>query len=1020
MAAVTLKDLMDPLTKIQAATESSSESLDAMNVALNAQIKTEVSIIQRLDKLIAVNTQADSLGAGDLLLIREQRMQTNLLKKIAGAKDGGSKGGALGKSSKGFKDGAEALKLLGAGASTLAKGLLIFKFVPKKAITKFKDSLYDLYEVMQEFDTKKVKEGAEAFALMANSIGKFAVGLVKAAILLPIGMLGIKLLGVVIKMATPIFANLGKKSKDVNKGAKALDLMGSSMLSFAKGLALAGIVSVVGLVAVPFLILSIGLLGGAFFLLGKIATPINRGSKALDKMGDALKSFALGLAGFALVTFFILMKPIILVGMVASLVLIGGAVAILGKMSKQIRKGTATLALMGLGIALFGFGYAIFASQFPENVGLLDIVVQAAAIALIGGAVALVGKFGLKNAAVGAAALALNGLALLVFLKGYEPYAKATKGLNLKDVLVQAGVIVGIGLAAALVGKFGIQNIAMGALAMSLNGIGLWIFTIGYVPFAAATRGMTIGDVGIQAAVLTGVGGIMTLAGIAVAASAGSALLGPALFAAAGGALLLLAPGLQAMRDLNFTTEDGIALATTLGAISMAFAGTTPGEGEEGGLWSGVKGAFSRVGESGAGVAAAAMYGAAGLALQSLAKGLVAFKAIKFTKEDSADLALALGSVSAAFAQAGGEASPPGGLFGDVFGNAFSPNAVENGIDSVMDAGEALTSIATGLNAFQGLKDPVGLADKIGAVIGMVGKAFASIGGADMEEKDGGSFLGFTWDENVIEKGIDSIMDAGEALTGIAEGLNKFQGLKDPKATAGKIKDVLSLVGGAFAAIGGQEEKDGGSFLGFTWDENVIEKGIDAVDGAGKSLTDIATGLNGFANIDATKVSASIGTFLTSISSTFKELYEKNANISEQLEDFSSFIVTLGDVAKKGYLDKAADGISKIADSINKIDVDKTIAFGELFRSSAKLQDDDDAYEALAQAVEDIRDILKSSDSGKSTPSGNTANPTSTNTPTTSGSNITLNATLRSLSRAITDLPISIASMELVVTDPNR
>ena len=289
----------------------------------------------------------------------------------------------------------------------------------------------------------------------------------------------------------------------------------------------------------------------------------------------------------------------------------------------------------------------------------------------------------------------------------------------------------------------------------------------------------------------------------------------------------------------------------------------------------------------------------------------------------------------------------------------------------------------------------------------MVGAAFASIGGAEMEEKDGGSFLGFTWDENVIEKGIDSVMDAGEALTGIAQGLNKFQGLVNPKETAEKIKDVLALVGGAFAAIGGNEEKDGGSFLGFTWDENVIAKGIEAVDGAGQSLTDIATGLNGFANIDATKVSSSIGTFLTSISATFKELYEKNENISEQLEDFSSFIVTLGDVAKKGYLDKAAEGISKIADSINKIDIDKTIAFGELFRSSAKLQDDNDAYEALAQAVEDIRDILKS---GGTAAASNASGTSGTGGGSSSGENASLNITLRSLNRAIDTLPRKIST----------
>ena len=178
------------------------------------------------------------------------------------------------------------------------------------------------------------------------------------------------------------------------------------------------------------------------------------------------------------------------------------------------------------------------------------------------------------------------------------------KGMSLKDVLVQGAAILAIGIAIAVVGKFGIMNMAMGALSMALIGAALAIFNFGYVPFAQTTRGMGIEDVGVQLAILAGIGTAMGIAGVAVAASGGTAMLGPALFAAAGGALLVLAPGLQAMRDLKYTTEDGIALATTLGAVAMAFAGTAPEEGEEGGLWSSVKGAFSRVGESGAGVAA--------------------------------------------------------------------------------------------------------------------------------------------------------------------------------------------------------------------------------------------------------------------------------------------------------------------------------------------------------------------------------------------------------------------------------
>ena len=1036
MAAVTLKDLMDPLTKIQAATESSAESLDALtlsvatgngqrNVQTSILRKIQTSLANRLGKLIEATVEADSLQLGDVLLAKELRTQTKLLKLISkgpgkGKGAEGKASGVVGKSSKGFKDGADALKLLGAGASTLAKGLIIFKFVPKKAITKFKDSLYDLYEVMQKFDTKKIKEGAEAFALMSNSIGKFAVGLVKAALLLPIGILGIKLLGIVIKMAIPIFANLGKKSKDVNKGAKALNLMGTSMLSFAKGLALAGLVSVIGLVAVPFLILSIGLLGGAFFLLGKIATGINKGSRALDKMGDAMKSFALGLAGFALVTFFILMKPIILLGMVASLLLIGGAMFLLGKMSKQIRKGTATLSLMGLGIALFGFGYAIFAAQFPATIGLMDIIIQAAAIALIGGAVGLISKFKIMDMAEGALSLVLIGAALVIFGFGYERYAKVTRGVKLMDVLVQSAAILGIGIAAAIVGKFGITNVAMGALSMALNGAGLFIFSLGYTPFAKSTKGMTLGDVGIQAAALTAIGVVMGVAGLAVAASAGTVMLGPALFAAAGGALLLLAPGLQAMRDLKYTNDDAKELAVTLGAVTMAFSGVK----EDDGFFGSIGSAFAQVGKSGAGLAAAAMYAAAGLSLRALSKGLTAFKNVGFTEEDARMLAVTLSAVSTGFAQAGGEAKNPGGILGSVFGNALSPNAVETGIKSVMKSGDALRSIANGLTSFKGIEDPIGISAKIAQVVGFVSKAFAAI--ADEGNVEAGGFFGslFGVKKNKVAEGIESVKGAGKELKDIADGLAVFKGIENPEALGSKISAVVGMVGSAFAAVGGKTNEKSALFGLVSWDEDAIQAGIQSVSGAGKTLEEIATGLQGFSgNFEPVAVAESIGKMLTSVGEAFSSLYAANPEMSAELKDFSTFIVTLGDVAEKGLLDKAADGIAKIADSINKIDIDKTVAFGDLFRSSADLSSNDKAYEALADAVSEIRDMLASSGGGGGGEGMGAAAGSGTGSPVaaaaSSGSSskvlAKLNRTLSSLNNAITQLPGNIESAEFVV-----
>jgi len=1046
MAVATIKDLLDPLSKIQATSESSAESLDAINIALGTQIKGDEAIIRKLDELIKVNSGVE-LNALDIKMLVNLRKQTKLLQAIAAKKGGaGTAGGGKGADTKGFKEGAQALGLLGAGAKTMAAGMLLFSIVPKGGIKKFKTALFDIYEIMGKLDGKNVKEGAESFKIISDSIGKFAVNLVKATLLLPIAFLGIKLLGVVIKALIPTFETLGKQSKKINKGAKSLDLMGSSLLSFAKGLVLAGLAAIVGIIAIPFLIISMVLIGGAMALLGKLSKPIRKGARALDKIGDALKSFALGLAVFALTTFFIMMQPMIIVGMVASLVLIGGAVALLGVFNKQINKGSVSLALMGIGLAIFGLGYAVFA------------------------------------------------------------FTVAKTAPTLEAIAIQAGILIGIGVVTAILGSM-FSLIIQGALSLAVMGLGLLVFGLGYTPFASATKGTTLGDIGVQAGVLTALGLVFAAAGVGALFIGAGAIA----FAAVGGALLLLAPGLQAIKKVDFTEDDSVKLTTMLSGVKAAFLGT---DGEDsGGFFSMIGGAISGAVDSAKMIAAAAGFAAAGIALTKLSEGLKAYQKVNWTNEQSLELATVLTGISAAFAQAGGEAATPTGLFGAVFGNAFSPNATKKGIDAVMGAGKALTNIAEGLKAFQSLVesevdfDVLGVA--ISKTVGFVQRAFAAVASEGNVEAGGFFNSLFGIEKNKVQEGIDSVDGAGKALTGIVKGLSAFQklvesevdfdavgaaisksvgfvqeafaavadqgnvkaggfwgsllgieknkvqegiqsvqgagdelkkiadalstfsGLKDPEATAGKIKAVLGMVGAAFASIGGSEneETDGNWFI--SWDENKIQKGIEAVDGAGDALVDIATGLKAFSgDFDPVAVATSIGTLLTSIGTAFSDLYATNPLISTQLHDFSTFIVTLGDVAEKGLLDKAADGISKIADSINKIDIDKTVAFGDLFKSSAKLSEDDDAYKALAKAVEDIRDMM--ADSGGATDSGGGFlsgakdllgfGPSAPAKVAAKGPDPMkrLNSTLGRLESAITALPTNIQTMKLEVTLPNQ
>ena len=516
MAVVTLKDLMDPLSKIEAAAQSTNEKLDAL-IAVSTGgsgggdfTKEVVNQLEKQTDLLRViaSSGGNSSNANQVgLLIDQGFAQTELLTAIEANTSRNPLGGLFGRKGGGAKksEAGATLNDLGIGAKLTAKAMMLWLLVPKKALGKFKGFVTDTLDAFENVKPKKVKAGADALAVASGAAMISAKALMIWAFV-PESAID-KFTAYITKLDKALSKTTPKKAK---KGAETLGLMGDALLKFAKGLALAAILVPLGLIAIPFLLLAVTAVGGIMALIGgkKMSQRIGRGAKTLDKVGDALKSFAIGIGLFALSTMFIILAPAVLIGMVASLVLIPGAIAILGgkKMSKRIRRGALGLALVGVALIPFALGLALF--------------------------------------------------------------SMATKGNGIGDVLIQGATILAIGGAAALVGKFGMSNILMGALAMAVNGLGLMVFSLGYTPFAESTKGMKFTDVLVQSGILIAIGGIMALAGLAVGATAGAALLGPVLYGAAGGALLLLAPGLEAMKNVDFKEKDAKDLSFTLGAVA--------------------------------------------------------------------------------------------------------------------------------------------------------------------------------------------------------------------------------------------------------------------------------------------------------------------------------------------------------------------------------------------------------------------------------------------------------------------
>jgi len=1018
MAKVQLADLMNPLTKIEQSTRETANKLDALVDILTSNntkpsgtkpvdtphqkqlistITGAASLAESLNRAILIELTNHGKQLSRMVLLSTSMFRLaymNRKKESTTETDEGllsSKKGKT-KSKGGVKAGAEALLLLGVSAMQMAKALMVFTFVPKKSIIKFQSFIVDIFTKLDEFDQKKIKKGAEN-----------------------------------------------------------LILMGDSIMNFSKSLAISALLILPGLIAIPFLIVTIGIMSSVMYLIGTRSKQIGKGGKALEKVGDGLKSFGIGLAVFALTTLFIMMEPKILLGMVASLVLISGTVALIGLVSKQVKKGALALTLLGIGLASFGIGYAIF--------------------------------------------------------------ALAIHSADLKDgaVFDQVGVLLGLGLATALLGMAW-SYIGLGALALGLMGIGLFVFGLGYTPFAEATKDIGETEVITQGAILLMLGLEFAAAGLGVA----FIIPGAVAFATIGGALLLLAPGLDAIRKVAFTPTDSMNLTLALSGIKAAFLGTDSNATGVDGFFKNVGSALSSTVKGPMMISSAAGFAAAGMALSKLSVGLTSFTAVNWTPTNTIALTETLGVITSAFAHAGGEPSSPGGVFGAIFGSTFSPNATERGIDSVMSAGKALTNITKGLVDFNnfansGVKfgkedgsEPGTLAYNVTNTLGFIRTAFAAIGEGGATVESGGFFsslLGIK--STAVEEGIRSVMDTGKALTGITTGLIEFQkladskidiellapkiktvistvmsafgaladdgtdvesggffssllgikstkteegirsvkgagdeltkiaaslsafeGLKDPGGITLKIESALGLVMGAFSTIGGAKVE---GWLGLKWDNDSVEEGIAAVKGAGEELTNIANGLLAFSNIKKPdKVAETIKTLLESMSGTFVLFYDK-PTFSTRVNNFAGFVTSLAKVGADGSLMKAADGFEAIAEAINSVDIDKAAAFRGLFEASASLTESGRnlaALEAMVEAIEDVKDTLNSQGGGGAIDSIKTAlgfgnakeavvEPSTTAEPSTAELFKTLQLTLNQINATLSNLPGDIAAIEI-------
>lgn len=716
-------------------------------------------------------------------------------------------------------------------------------------------------EIFKDVDSSKAKEGSEAIKALGEgllSLTKAMKSLIVIGIAAPLVAAG----ALVSRAVISLFVGLGKHAEEIQKGGDALKSLGKGLVIFSAGLAS---ITLVTLIAGPMIVEAIGLIalfGLTFWALGKAGDSIEKGAKAVGWMGLAIVGFSGALAMMMLVL--LIVKPAkILEGMLI-LAGFGLVFALIGKASKYISEGALTI-IFGISLGLFFFSGALLILGAAMEMWTLEKAILATGlIAGIGAAIAFIGR--LKGLETGVKNLMEMGIGLAALSGGILAFGLSIKLLDMifKGDLTQAGIIagsiiLGLGGAISLVGTM--KGLETGVASLTEMGIGLAAVAGGVLAFGISIKllQMIFGDNLIEAGVI-----------------AGSILLGLGLaFAAIGAVGAFVAAGAGAMMSV------GIALLAISGGIllfGLAIKGLQKIFGDDlteagkiaGGILLGLGLAFSAIGI----VSPAIIFGAAavltmGAALLVFSGGLLLFGfAIsklndKGLLEKKGDDYVFMGI--SVLTDIGSAVSKLGEL-------AFDP-FFWIGIAAAISLGGSLLVIGMGLysaaSALEKVTDMPKLIDSIfgdGGLIPSMAESFAKIG-----RTYGGRLLSSFLGTDDVSMGVRVTKGFGDVLQEIAGGIVAFADftqfpvkVPDPKnpskliyRTVNIFSDIipalnenlpilLSTLASTFTDIGAKYGGDGGWF----GDDSPVQKGVDAVSGLGKVLSEIAGGIVAFSRFE--------------------------------------------------------------------------------------------------------------------------------------------------------------------------
>ena len=758
--------------------------------------------------------------------------------------------------------------------------------------------------------SNSIIEGARALAWAGLALFGFSAGLATFMLVMMIVKPVNILVGIGIIASFSLLLSLigiDSISKNIARGALLLIGMGFAVAVFSLGLLIFG-------KAVQQFTWETALLGAALILgfgisisiIGMLKKSIIAGSLALSEMGIGLAIFSVGIIAFGLAIKVFNNVSDIVLGSIA-IIALGSAFALIGNFAFNIIDGSLAITEMGISLISLSLGILVFGTAIK----LLQLIFKNDLI--IAGAIAgsMIIGLGISFAAVGAmsrfiipgaASMITVGISLIAISAGIIIFALAIKELQklFKGDLERAGkiaggILIGLGLAFAAVGLAS-PLILLGSASVILMGASLIIFSTGFILFALAAKGAMglfgdgIDKIGIktrsffsglaESFAYLGLLSIPIILGSSALVTMGASLL---IF---GGGLLVFGQALNSLNTKGLLVKENESY--TLKGISVI---------------SGIADHLTKVGVYAlnpfywTGIAASIGLGASlfaiGTGLKQAAEALAQVTDMDKLISNLFGESGLINAMADQFANIGKKYG--GGLLTSWMG----ADPVSVGIKSVKGFGDVLTELAGGIVAFSNFSEfPVKIPDakdpsklvystvdiftdilpslnsQLPILLSSLATVFADIG-----TKFGGEG-GWFGDDSPVQKGVDAVKGLGTVLSELAGGIVSFSRFdefpiqipdpKDPSKLIYKAIPLYDAIPKIKAALIGDGTLSGKltaksgillslaeifAEIGNKWGDGFfsdgpVKKGVEAVQGIGGVISELAQGIIAFASMD--------------------------------------------------------------------------------------------------------------------------------------------------------------------------